>query len=284
MCARILIVEDNPDNLELMTYLLRAFGHTTFAAEDGRHGLEIAGREQPDLIICDIQLPLLDGYEVARQLKKDARLQSIPLVAVTALAMVGDRDRVLAAGFDGYVTKPIAPELFVAQLEEYLRSRRTARSPEGTPTTNVDAPATTTSAPSGVAEGPRLLVVDNLPVNLELKRSILEPSGYQVTTATGLAEGLAQVREGSFDMIISDICMNDGSGYDFVQAVRADPKLRDLPFIFITSTYLDEKDRRKGLALGADLFLWRPIEPEALLAEIAGCFHRKGGARSWRPS
>ena len=119
--ARVLLIEDNPDNLELMTYLLEAFGHTTLAARDGRAGIEAVVRERPDLVVCDIQLPLADGYVVARELKADPVLSTIPLVAVTALAMVGDRDRVLAAGFDGYVSKPIDPRRFVAELEAYLR-------------------------------------------------------------------------------------------------------------------------------------------------------------------
>jgi len=279
MGARILIVEDNPDNLELMTYLLGAFGHTTFTAEDGLQGLDTATREQPDLIICDIHLPHVDGYEVARRLKNDDRLRSIPLVAVTALAMVGDRDRVLAAGFDGYVTKPITPELFVPAMEEYLRSGPANRP---TPAEVADGAATAESVvhPANTAAvGPRVLIVDNLAVNLQLGRSILEPSGYQVKTASGVLEALALAREGAFDLILSDICMTDESGYDLVRAVRADPALRSIPFVFITSTYIDEKDRCKGLALGADLFLRRPIEPEALLAEIAGCLQQTRGTR-----
>src|SRR5690348_7930396 len=116
MPSRILVIEDNPTNLELMAYLLRAFSHTVLTACDGQAGLEIARRESPDLIVCDIQLPKLDGYAVAQQIKGHPALRAIPLVAVTALAMVGDRNRVLAAGFDGYLAKPIAPRTFVAQV------------------------------------------------------------------------------------------------------------------------------------------------------------------------
>src|SRR5579884_2104256 len=105
-----------------MTYLLTAFGHTVLAAADGSRGLEAARAERPDLIICDVQLPDMDGYEVARWLKSEPGLRATPLVAVTALAMVGDRDRVLAAGFDGYLAKPINPETFVRQMEGYLRA------------------------------------------------------------------------------------------------------------------------------------------------------------------
>jgi two-component system cell cycle response regulator len=91
MCSRILIIEDNPANLEMMGYLLKYFGHEVFAATDGEAGLELAQRIGPEIIICDIQMPTMDGFEVARRLKADARLRHIPLLAITALAMVGDR-------------------------------------------------------------------------------------------------------------------------------------------------------------------------------------------------
>jgi CheY-like chemotaxis protein len=120
MSARILVIEDNLTNLDLMTYLLTAFGHVPLPAHDGEEGLYAAAHEHPDLIICDLQLPGMDGYEVARWLKGHPELHAIPLVAVTALAMVGDRDRVLAAGFDGYIAKPITPETFVEQIERFL--------------------------------------------------------------------------------------------------------------------------------------------------------------------
>lgn len=121
MALRILVIEDNPTNLELMRYLLRAFGHTVDAARDGEEGVRIAMDTLPDLVLCDIALPKLDGYGVAQRLKGDPRVRHIPLVAVTALAMVGDRDRVLATGFDGYITKPIAPETFVQDVAGFVR-------------------------------------------------------------------------------------------------------------------------------------------------------------------
>jgi len=120
MSARILIIEDNPANLDLMTYLLNAFGYTVLTARDGEDGLEVARQEVPDLIICDVHLPTLDGYEVARWLKSHPQLHRIPLVAVTALAMVGDRSKILASGFDGYIAKPISPETFVQEVEKFF--------------------------------------------------------------------------------------------------------------------------------------------------------------------
>lgn len=122
--ARILIIEDNVASLELIRYLLEAFGHTVLTAVDGQEGLEAVRREAPDLILCDVRLPRMDGFEVARRLKGHPTLCTIPLVAVTAYAMVGDRDMMLKAGFDGYIPKPITPETFVKEVEGFLRPDR----------------------------------------------------------------------------------------------------------------------------------------------------------------
>jgi two-component system cell cycle response regulator len=121
--ARILIVEDNAASRDLMSYLLSAFGHTVLVAENGMEGVDQGRRLVPDLIVSDVQLPDIGGFEVARRLHDDPLTKAIPLVAVTALAMVGDRERVLAAGFDGYLPKPIDPEAFVGQIEDFLPLR-----------------------------------------------------------------------------------------------------------------------------------------------------------------
>jgi len=120
MGHRILVIEDNPTNLELMTYLLNAFGHVTIAAQNGEDGVESALSSRPDLILCDLALPRMDGFAVARRLKAEPSLNGVPVIAVTASAMVGDREKVVSAGFDGYMTKPITPETFVAEVESYF--------------------------------------------------------------------------------------------------------------------------------------------------------------------
>jgi CheY-like chemotaxis protein len=129
MSARILIVEDNPANLDLVRYLLESHGYATLTATDGAQGLRIAREKRPDLILCDLQMPLVDGYEVSRQIRNDPSLRDIVAIAVTAVSMSGDRAAALAAGFDGYISKPIDPERFVEQIEAYLRPELRARRP-----------------------------------------------------------------------------------------------------------------------------------------------------------
>ena len=267
MAARILVIEDNPANLDLMTYLLTAFGHAALTAPDGEAGLARARSETPDLVVCDIQLSRTDGYAVARQMKRDAALQAIPLVAVTALAMVGDRDKVLAAGFDGYIPKPIDPETFVGRVEAFLPSPLRSTAPQGAAST-----ATTAPVPEPRAT---ILLVDDAPVNLNLECSLFEPVGYTVLTAGNMAQALATARLQRPDLIISDLNMAGGSGFDFIQAVKAIPELNAIPFVFVTSTYCDEASRKRGLALGAARFLFRPLEPQVLLAEIEACLRER---------
>ena len=118
---------------------------------------------------------------------------------------------------------------------------------------------------------PTLLVVDNSPVNIELLRSTFEPFGYEIVAARSVTEGLALARRAQPDLILSDLHMPGADGFDFIRAVKASPELRAIPFVFISSTVWRDKDRTDGLALGAEKFIIRPIEPQALLKEVEAC-------------
>lgn len=272
--ARILVIEDNAANMDLMTYLLKAYGHLPSTACQGDEGLAMARQQPVDLIVCDIQLPGMDGYAVAGEIKADAALRKVPIVAVTALAMVGDRSKVLAAGFDGYVSKPIDPEAFVPAVEAYLP--RELRSVGPVSGTAGDA------APSAAGrKRATVLVVDDAPDNLELLRSLLGPLGYEVLTASRTARALEIALERMPDLILFDVGMVDGNGFDFIKQVKAEPRLKDVPFVFLTATHWASAARDKGMALGATRFLLRPLDSQQLLAEIEACLLTKGaGDRS----
>jgi CheY-like chemotaxis protein len=115
----ILVIEDNEDNIRLVDYVLRAHGYEPLLATNGADGVRLALEHRPDLVLLDIRMPHMDGYEVVTRLKA-AGLDGMRIVAVTASAMVGDREQIVAAGFDGYIQKPIDPETFVAQVESFL--------------------------------------------------------------------------------------------------------------------------------------------------------------------
>jgi two-component system cell cycle response regulator len=127
--TRILVVEDNRVSLDLVDYLLKSFGYETFTAPNGQEGIRIARQERPHLILCDLQMPVLDGYGFMRLITDDSVLQAIPVIAVTALSMPGDRENVMAVGFSGYLSKPIDPETFIQTVENFLPVERRKRRP-----------------------------------------------------------------------------------------------------------------------------------------------------------
>jgi two-component system cell cycle response regulator DivK len=118
--ARVLIVEDNPTNMTLAVFLLQSAGHTVLSATDAEAGLTLARDEQPNLILMDIQLPGMDGLEATVLLKRDDATRAIPVIALTALAMKGDEERIRAAGCDGYIAKPMRYRDFLAAIEAQL--------------------------------------------------------------------------------------------------------------------------------------------------------------------
>ena len=118
--ATVLIVEDNPANMTLAIFLLQSAGHAVLSAIDAEAGLTLARAQQPDLILMDIQLPGMDGLEATALLKRDDRTRAIPVIALTALAMKGDEERIRAAGCDGYIAKPLAYRDFLAILSAQL--------------------------------------------------------------------------------------------------------------------------------------------------------------------
>lgn len=251
--ARVLVIEDHAVNLALMSYLLKAFGHEVVGAADGEQGVALAREQVPDLVLLDIELPGMSGVDVARALRADPRTAHVPLLAVTASAMRGDRERLMAMGFDGYASKPIDPRTFNGWIEGFLRP------------------------PAPLAAQPLLLVVDDVPANLLFKRSCFVPLGFRVLTASRPDEALAMARFNRPDLILSDVGMAEGDGFEFITRVKQTPALRDVPFIFITSTHHDSVSEQRALALGAARYLMRPISPEALVAQVRECL--AGGAR-----
>ena len=126
MKRTILIIEDNDQNLYLLTFILQKHGYHVEAAQDGREGINLATRVKPDLILLDVQLPVMDGYAVARHLRSNPDLEATPIVAVTSYAMAGDREKALESGCTGYIEKPINPDTFMAEVEGYLFSKSSA--------------------------------------------------------------------------------------------------------------------------------------------------------------
>jgi len=259
MPATILLVEDTPDNLKLMTYLLRAYGHTVLAVESGEEALAAATTHRPDVVIMDIQLPGIDGYQALQRLRADPERPAIPVIAVTANAMVGNRDQALAAGFDGYITKPINPTDFVPAIEAHLTAALRGSQPAR------KKPTTTAPKSEKLPQRGRILAVDDRRANLTLLRSVLQPRGYTVTCAADSEQALALARADRPDLILCDIHLGNKSGTEALRQLRAVPELADVPFAFLSATSVPSS----GPVLDGVPVIYKPIEPELLLSHVA---------------
>ncbi|PKL47556.1 MAG: response regulator [Candidatus Riflebacteria bacterium HGW-Riflebacteria-2] len=120
MAKTLLIIEDNEQNYYMMRFLLEKKGYKVLVADNGRVGVEMALEHIPDGVLLDIQLPEMDGYAVAAELKRHPELDHVPIIAVTSYAMVGDREQILAAGANGYIEKPINPDTFVDEIVQFV--------------------------------------------------------------------------------------------------------------------------------------------------------------------
>jgi len=263
MCARILIVDDDPTNVDLLRTLVSAFGHEPLSAMSGQEALAIMAGTVPDLVLCDVHMPGMDGFEVLRRCREDARLDHACIVAVTALAMVGDRERLLAAGFDEYMSKPIEPETFVDDLCRFLPGRapeRVAAPP---------APAGATSRPAVIPHRRNgyVLVIDDSKPDRVLMQHLLESCGFEVVAAGGAAEAIQAADARIPGLVICDVHMPNVDGYDLLTRLRELRGAREIPFVFLSSSAASV-DMQRGLSLGAVRFLVRPIEPEVLLQEL----------------
>lgn len=244
-----------------MQYLLEAHAHTVVAAVTGEQAIQFALESRPDLIVMDLQLPGIDGYRALAALRAAPALASVPVVAVTSFAMVGDRDRALGAGFDHYMTKPIDPETFTteisARLPQHLRGSK---------------PLPRENHPGGAAEpepaGPYtadIVALDDSLINQTLLRTVLESHGYRIRTAFTVEGAIAAVEGERPDLVLSDVHVGRNSGIDLLTHLRGVPSLAVIPFAFLTSS-ADWQDPLLDSA--ATRVIYRPIEPAALLHEV----------------
>ena len=248
--ARILIAEDSPDIRALVELLLAAEGHQISSVTDGRAAVEAARRTQPDLVLMDLSLPLLSGWEAARQIRADPATAEIPILAVTAHAMHGDRERALAAGCNGFIAKPINEETFASDVSGFLNERPLSARRAVVP-----------FRPQGERARP------------DSRRR--RPAGRGRVAAGGSVGGRSRGRRGHdrgrgralvedepFELAIVDVMLGADSGYSLTASLTS--KSEDyLPVLLVTGGTID---RERGFHAGADDFIGKPIESVELRA------------------
>src|SRR6266545_7223063 len=251
--ARILVVEDSPDIRVLVRILLEAGGHEVTTVSDGRAGVEATRLERPDLVLMDLSLPVLSGWEATREIKENPDTAAIPVVAVTAHAMHGDRERALAAGCDGFIPKPIDEETFEPLVRSYLR-----------PSQEEAPPADSSPEPKPTVIDPgRILVVDDHDEVAQLIKNDLESEGHEVVVARNPEEASSVAQDDRlFDLAIVDVMLGAASGYH----LAADLVSRSAEYLPVLLVTAGEIDREKGFAAGADDFIAKPLDPTELVA------------------
>jgi two-component system cell cycle response regulator DivK len=217
--ALIVIVEDNQHNMKLVRDVLGHVGYRTLEAGDAELGIDLARTHRPDLILMDVQLSGMNGMEALARLRSDPATEELRVVAVTAFAMKEDRARILAAGFDGYLEKPLDVRAFPAQVSELLSAFPAWRHDGQPGDPGRGRPAREHPAAAGV----------------------LEPRGYIVVTAMSGAEALEQVASQPIDMVLLDVSMPGMDGFEVCGRLQAEPATTFLPVVMVTASGSEEK-------------------------------------------
>ncbi|MEA2661692.1 MAG: two-component system, sensor histidine kinase and response regulator [Chloroflexota bacterium] len=265
--ARILIIEDEANNLDVARRIVRGAGHVALTATDGLAGLEMARREHPDAILVDLLLPKLDGWSVTRAIREEPWAAAIPIVAVSALAMQADRERAREAGCNDFVTKPYAPAELRAVLNRYFVDGSAPK----VPTRPADLPA------SGIEPSERLgkvLVVDDEPANVELIVRRLSGNGYETLTANNGHDAIALAIKEQPDLILMDIMMPGLDGWQATRLLKGDPKTANIPVVFVTARDRPE-DVAAGFEAGGMMYVNKPVEPVELFARVRNAIFMK---------
>jgi CheY-like chemotaxis protein/anti-sigma regulatory factor (Ser/Thr protein kinase) len=262
--ARVLVIEDDANNLDVAQRIIRAAGHEPLSATDGAAGIETARAEHPDAILVDLLLPRVDGWTVTKTLREEEWAREIPIIAVSALAMQQDRARAIEAGCDDFVSKPYAPSELRAVLARFLEEGGA----ETTPGVRV---RTTRAKPEPLG---RVLVVDDEPANVELLVRRLESLGADSIRASNGEDALAIAEREMPDLILLDVMMPGISGFDTCRRLKMNDRTAPIPVIFATAR-TEKEDLSHGFEVGGIDYITKPIEPLELAARVRSAIFTK---------
>jgi PAS domain S-box-containing protein len=248
----VLLAEDDPTNVTAVRDLLHARGHEVRVAGDGAEAVRLAREIRPDVILMDVQMPGVDGLTAMRTLRASGDTRAIPILAVTALAMPGDRERCLAAGADDYLSKPVSIKRLVTAIES-IRPLPRAASPAA-----VSSPEPPPSSPALPAPRlPRVLVVDDLPMNIAIIRGLAQiGGGVSIDGAADGEEALERVRAAAYDLVIMDLEMPRLDGAEACRRLRAEGFR--MPVVAMTAAS-PEDAARSAREAGMDGALAKPV-------------------------
>ena len=274
MTARILIVDDVPANIRLLEAKLSAEYYQIATAQDGFEALSLAHSWQPDLILLDIMMPEMDGYEVSRRLKADPATHHIPVVMITALGEPGERLRGLESGADDFLTKPVEHETLLARVKSLVRLKRMLDEwrVRGETARALGLASDLPAVPS--VHGARALVVDDWDLGAQAAQDALAREGVLSGRAGSEAEALALTAVIPFDLIVLSLGMTQDDPLRLASRLRADDATHDIPLLLIAEP--EQRNRiLRGFDLGANDWIVRPVDENELRVRARNQIRRK---------
>lgn len=269
MSARILIVDDTPLNVKLLSAKLERDYYVISTAENGVEALKKVEQEKPDLVLLDVMMPEMDGFETCRRLKANPETSHIPVVIITALSDVADRVRGLAAGADDFLSKPIDNLALMSRIRSLLRMKVLM---DEWRLREVTAQQFSPLAPAPAIDqldisNSKILVLDDTPADHAFVQETLKPLEAEVTYAQTIADAVAAMGRTSFDVVLSNLNLKDEDGLMICSRMRTNLATRHIPILLIANSG-DMERIAKGLDLGANDYIMRPFETPELFARV----------------
>ncbi len=274
MTARVLVVDDIPANTKLLEAKLSAEYFDVITANNGQTAIELAASEQPDIILLDVMMPIMDGFEVCEKLKAREDLQHIPVVMVTALDQPSDRVRGLEAGADDFLTKPVNDLALFSRVRSLVRLKMMTDELRMRQATGRDMGLLSSEYDAAEGEsGARILIVEEREEAAKRIRDYLEPN-HRVKVETSRDDATVTARGGDFDLVIINLAMSGQEGLRLCSQLRSIPETRGVPILAIVDDG-DNPALARALDLGVNDYLMRPIDQNELIARVKTQFKKK---------
>ncbi len=277
----ILVIEDSKTSRKVISLVLKRQGYEIVEATTGTEGLTKLTHLLPDLVLLDVMLPDMDGYQILSKIRSDDRLKEVPVVMLTGKRSSVDRMKGIASGANEYLTKPFDPAKLIKVIERFMGeckkpvpvhvakvpAVKISRTVKKTPRAIV-VPAAKTTAKPHLTTGPSILIVEDSPTTRKVISMVLTRKGYFLREATTGAEALRLINTEAPDLILLDAMLPDMSGYEILSQLKESETFRQIPVVMLTAK-IGATDRQKGLQAGAVAYLTKPFNPDELHSTVA---------------